>query len=103
MSFIVGMVLFLFYLAFAPAGTRAFAGVSSILGMVLFSSISGLCVRWSLCFYMSFIVGMVLFLFYLAFAPAGTRACAGVSCYRWNDVVFFLYPAFAPSGACVFT
>ena len=61
----------------------------AIVGMVLFFSISGLCVRWSLCFYMSFIVGMVLFLFYLAFAPAGTRACAGVSCYRWNDVVFF--------------
>ena len=38
---------------------------------------------------MSFIVGMVLFLFYLAFAPAGTPAFAGVSCYRWNDVVFF--------------
>ena len=52
---------------------------------------------------MSFIVGMVLFLFYLAFAPAGTRACAGVSCYRWNGVVFFQYPAFAPGGACVFT
>ena len=113
MSFIVGMVLFLFYLAFAPAGTRAFAGVSSILGMVLFSSISGLCVRWSLCFYMSFIVGMVLFLFYLAFAPAGTRAFAGVSCYvrplrlvelvfshgfhRWDGVVFSS-PAVAPAG-----
>ena len=32
---------------------------------------------------------VVLFLFYLAFAPAGTRAFAGVSCYRWNGVVFF--------------
>ena len=52
---------------------------------------------------MSFIVGMVLFLFYLAFAPAGTPAFAGVSCYRWNGVVFFQYPAFAPGGACVFT
>ena len=141
MSFIVGMVLFLFYLAFAPAGTRAFAGVScypwngvvsfnirplrlvellflhefhrwngvvsflswplrllglvrvqgfhAIVGMVLFFLISGLCAWWSLCFYMSFIVGMVLFLFYLAFAPAGTRAFAGVSCYPWNGVVFF--------------
>ena len=46
---------------------------------------------------------VVLFLFYLAFAPAGTRAFAGVSCYRWNGVVFFQYPAFAPGGACVFT
>ena len=38
---------------------------------------------------MSFIIGMVLFLFSLAFAPAGTPAFAGVSCYRWNGVVFF--------------
>ena len=78
-----------------------------------FFLISGLCARWSLCFYMSFIVGMVLFLFYLAFAPAGTRAFAGVSCYvrplrlvelvfshgfhRWDGVVFSS-PAVAPAG-----
>ena len=63
--------------AVAPGGARVFTWVSSL--------------EW------------VLFLFYLAFAPAGTRACAGVSCYRWNGVVFFQYPAFAPGGACVFT
>ena len=55
---------------------------------------------------------VVLFLFYLAFAPAGTRAFAGVSCYvrplrlaelvfshefhRWDGVVFSS-PAVAPS------
>ena len=46
-------------------GLLPLQGFHASVGMVLFFSISGLCARWSLCFYMSFIVGMVLFLLYL--------------------------------------
>ena len=114
------------YPAFAPGGACVFTWVSSlewccffslwplrllgllplqgfhaIVGMVLFFFNIRPLRPVELVFLHEFHRGMVLFLFSLAFAPAGTPAFAGVSCYCWNGVVFFQYPAFAPGGACV--